>query len=194
MIDSLQNGLVFLLTVCFDLYITLLMVRFILCFVRADYFNPITKFIVLATKPIIHPLRKILPTIKNIELSTLVLMLLLSAIKFGLTSLITIGAPKNYLGLLILAIADVSRLLLNVMFWAIIIQTLMSLVQQSHYSPISRVLDQITAPILRPIQRALPPMGMFDLSPIPAIILLQLLIIVCITPLMMFGTHLTFGY
>lgn len=45
----------------------------------------------------------------------------------------------------------------------------------SPYHPIRRTLDQIVDPLLQPIRRVVPLLGMFDFSPLILIILVQVL-------------------
>ena len=192
MLSPIQNAEMFLVNTLFDLYLLILMIRLILCWARADYFNPITRFIIVCTQPIIAPLRRLLPTYAKIEFSTLFLIILLNTLKFFLVGLIAIGIPKNSLGLLLLASVDAFKLLLNTFFYAIFLQAIISWIQPG-FSPIAVLLTQLTAPIMRPIQRVMPTFGGFDLSPIPALILLQLLIILVANPLMNLGTIITFS-
>jgi YggT family protein len=71
--------------------------------------------------------------------------------------------------------------LLQLLIWAIIINAVMSwlvafdvinLRNRFVYS-VSRVLDAVTAPIMRPVQRVVPTLGGVDISPIIVILLLQ---------------------
>lgn len=188
----IQNAEIFLLNTLLDIYLLILMLRFILCWARADYYNPITQFIVKCTKPVVTPLRRFVPTVNNIEFSTLIVMLTLAALKFLLVGLIVIGIPKNPLGLILLSLGDTLKLFLNIFFYAIFLQAILSWVQQG-YTPIVQLLNQLTSPIMRHIQPFIPPIGGFDLSPIAALILLQLLIIMVANPLLALGMGLTFG-
>ncbi len=192
MLDPINNAEVFLLNVAFDLFLTLMMARFVLCWVRADYYNPITQFVVKLTQKIILPLRRFLPTVKNIELSSLALILFLSSLKFYLLSIIVVGLAKNYFGLFLLGCADTIKLFINTFFYAILILAILSWVQQG-FSPVARLLEQISAPIMRPIQRVVPVIGGFDISPIPALILLRLSIIILVNPLFALGWGIAFG-
>jgi YggT family protein len=62
--------------------------------------------------------------------------------------------------------------------WVIIIRALISWVSPDPYNPIVRILSQITEPVLRPLRRLVPPhkTGGIDLSPLIAILLIQLVI------------------
>jgi YggT family protein len=67
------------------------------------------------------------------------------------------------------------ELLLWILWIAIFARILLSWVDQGGQSRFSQILYEITEPILAPIRRIMPNTGMFDLSPMVAIILLQLL-------------------
>jgi len=43
------------------------------------------------------------------------------------------------------------------------------------YHPVRQFFDRIVEPMLKPIRRLIPPVGMFDFSPIILIIILQIL-------------------
>lgn len=192
MTTPIQDAELFLINTIFDLYLLILMIRFILCWVRSNYFNPITRFIINCTQPIVAPLRRLLPTYHGIEFATLVWILIIATLKFFLIGLVIVGLPKVPAGLLVLACANALKLLLNTFFYAILLQAILSWVQPG-YSPLGELLFQITTPIMRPIRRVIPPLGGIDISPLPALIILQLLLIVLVNPMMTQGMGLTFG-
>lgn len=66
-------------------------------------------------------------------------------------------------------------LLSTVLIFAIIIRALLSWFNMDPRSPLIQALNSITEPILDPIRRIMPRLGMIDLSPLVAIILLQVL-------------------
>jgi YggT family protein len=66
-------------------------------------------------------------------------------------------------------------ILCTVLSLAIIVRALMSWVMPVGGSGISRVLIDVTEPILAPIRRVLPPLGGIDFSPLLAIILIQVI-------------------
>lgn len=188
MFNSMQNAGLFLVNTLFELYLLILGVRFLLAWARADYFNPITRFIIQCTQPIIGPLRRVIPNFKNIELSTFITIFVFEIIKFLLIGWIT-SQMFSIAGLFILSAAEELKLLLNILFYSIIIQAILSWVQQG-YSPVAVVLKQLTSPFMRPIQRVIPPIGGVDISPIFALIFLQLLIILLVGPLFSFGMEM----
>jgi YggT family protein len=184
------NAILFLISAVFDLYIFVLIIRLILAWSGAEYSHPITQLVVQLTSFIIKPMKKILPDIRGFETSTLVLILVVEIIKYFVITALSFGVP-NILGLLLLAIGDSIKLVLELMFYAIFLQFIVGLIQPS--SPIYQVLSKLTSPALRPFQRIIPTVGGFDLSPIPALIILQLLIIIVVNPILGMGLSIAVG-
>lgn len=180
----LNNSLVFLISTLFDLYLFILIIRLVLVWIHADYYSPATQVIIKLTQNLITPLRRVLPNFKRIETSTVAVILVLEIIKFFLITSLSMGMP-HLSGLVILAIADTLKSLVNCFFYAILLQAVLSWVQP--YSPLNQLLSQITSPLIRPIRRVMPPVANFDLSPIPAMIGLQLIILLFVNPLMTLG-------
>ncbi|MEX0785616.1 MAG: YggT family protein, partial [Dehalococcoidia bacterium] len=63
--------------------------------------------------------------------------------------------------------------LVNLLALAIFFRAILSWVVRDPYNPIARALDTITEPILQPLRQIVPRMGMMDLTPLVAIILLS---------------------
>ncbi len=67
-------------------------------------------------------------------------------------------------------------LLFTVLSFAIIARALVSWLPIDQYHPIIQVLNQVTEPILAPLRRVIPPIGgMMDITPIVALIIIQVL-------------------
>ena len=191
MTSPVNDASVFLINTLFDLYLFILVVRLVLVAMRVDYFNPLSQMIIKLTQPLIGPLRRFIPNYKNIELATVCVILILEIVKYALLGVTLFGLP-NPIGLIVLALADSLKSLVNLFFYAIIIQAIMSWVNAG-YSPMAEVLAKITSPIMRPFQQVIPPVGGMDISPIPAMITLQLLLILLIGPLFKLGWSMAFG-
>lgn len=179
-----NNAAIYLISTLFDLYISVLMLRLILAAVFSNYFDPLTQFITKLTNPVVKPIRKIIPNIGRLETSSIVLILILEFIKFMIILSLTYGMP-NIFGLLILSLGDGFKLFLNIFFYAIIIQALLSFIQP--YSPVNQTLHALTRPILRPFQRMIPLVSGVDLSPVPALLTIQLLILILASPIISLG-------
>jgi len=66
----------------------------------------------------------------------------------------------------------------NLLFWvvqtAILIRVLLSWFRLDPYHPFVQIIHQITEPILGPLRRIVPSIGMIDITPVIALIILQI--------------------
>lgn len=67
------------------------------------------------------------------------------------------------------------NLLFTILSFAVIARALVSWFPVDPYHPAVIFLDQITEPFLAPIRRVIPPLGMMDITPIVALLLIQFL-------------------
>jgi len=154
----------------FALYIVLL--RFWMQWVRADFRNEFGQFIISVTNPIVIPLRKILPSIGTIDTATVVLALIVGFIKiFAFFALYSGQAsPLQYL---IFTVGLFIKASIYLFLAAIIIGVIASWVAPHSYHPILNVARSISAPLLTPVRRILPSIGGIDFSPIAVLLFLQ---------------------
>ena len=90
------------------------------------------------------------------------------------------------------AFAELLRLGVNVFFWAIVIQIVISWINPGAHNPITALLNSLTEPLMTPARRLLPPMSGFDLSPIPVLIVLQLCLFLVVAPILDLGRGLMY--
>jgi len=74
---QLSQALLLIIQTLGSLYLLIVLLRFILQLVRADFYNPLSQFIVRATHPLLRPLRRFIPSVGGLDLSSLVLAVLL---------------------------------------------------------------------------------------------------------------------
>jgi len=170
----LTNPLEFLITTLFSLYILAVMLRFLLGAVRADFYNPVSQFLVRITNPVLAPMRKIIPSVGKYDTSALLLMLLLQIVSLVLMVLLR-GSSVSIMALLLFAVAELVLLLINIFIFSILVQVVLSWINPGTYTPVGALLQSLTNPILAPIQRIIPPVSGIDLSPLFALIGLQVL-------------------
>ena len=172
----------YLIKTVFFLYILLVMLRFLLQWTRANFYNPVSQFIVKATQPPLRPLRKIIPGFGGVDLAAAVLMF---ALKFTELWLVTglLGFTPQVGGLAILTIAELLGLLVNVFIVSILIQVIISWVNPGMSNPVMGLLHSLNEPLLAPARRVIPPISGFDLSPIAVFIFLQLVSILAVAPI-----------
>jgi len=173
---------VFLIQTLFSLYILALMLRFLLQWVRADFYNPLVQFLVTITNPPLLPLRRYVPGLMGLDMAAVLLMVVLTMVQWLLILSIG-GRDSSLLGLLIFAVAELLRLLFNVFFWAVLIRVVLSWVAPDPRQPAVALIGQITEPVMRPARGLIPPISGLDLSPIVVILALQLLQMLLVAPL-----------
>jgi YggT family protein len=175
-----QEIALFLTNTLFSIYISLIMIRFLLALLRADFYNPISQAIVRLTNPPLVFLRRLIPPVGKFDSAAIVLMLVLQYFELWLRTLI-MGHAAPFLALIIVAILELVRLNIWIFIIALIAQALLSWLNPGMYhlqNPMASILNTLTAPILRPIRRLLPRTGMIDFSPMLAIVLLYILLII----------------
>jgi YggT family protein len=184
------NAGVFLVQTLFGLYTGAVMIRFLLALARADFYNPISQFLVKVTNPPIVPLRRIIPSFGGVDMASIFLMLSLQVGELLLVFALK-GFSVHPLGLFVLSIGGLLSLLLQIYFVTILIQVVLSWVAPSGHNPAILLLYNLNEPLLRRARRILPAMHGFDFSPILVMILLQLLTIVLIAPINDLGMNLS---
>ncbi|WP_438864552.1 YggT family protein [Neptunicella sp.] len=162
----------FLIDTIFNLYLMVVLLRVWLQLARADFYNPFSQFVVKATHPLIGPMRKILPSLGNIDTASIVLALVVSGLKITLIELVAGAGAINLIGIAIGAVIVTLQQAFQLVFYIVIIRAILSWVSQG-YNPFEALLSQLTEPMLAPIRRIIPPIGGLDLSVLFLIIALQ---------------------
>ncbi len=166
---SNENPFIFLIDTIFSVYIAIMLLRFILQQVGADFYNPISQFIVKLTQPLVGVARRFVPSVKKIDTATLLLVVALMLVKLVL--LLTIaGYPFNGLQLLVKSLYDLVSLSFDIFIFALFIQAILSWVNPDPNHPVSSILYTLTLPVLRPIRKFVPPISGIDLSTLVALI------------------------
>ena len=176
------NAATFLIETLFGLYILIVMLRFLLQWARADFYNPISQFIVKATQAPLAPLRRVIPGIANLDLAAALLMFALKFIELWLITGL-LGISPQFAGVAMMSIAELFGLLINVFLFSILIQVIISWVNPGMYNPIMGLLHTLNEPLLAPARRFIPPISGLDLSPIVVIIVLQLVSMLAVAPI-----------
>ena len=166
---SPENPFIFLIDTLFSIYIAIMLLRFILQQVGADFYNPVSQFVVKATQPLVSIARRFIPSIKKIDTATLVLVLALIVIKLVILYSIA-GVQFNGQLLLIKAFYDLLSLTFDIFIIALFVQAILSWINPDPYHPVNSLLKNMTFPILRPIKKFIPPMGGIDLSTLVGLI------------------------
>lgn len=167
-----MNAALFLVTLLFETYIMIILLRVWLQLARADFYNPLSQFIVKATQPVVAPLRRVIPSVGGLDLASVVFAYVVAcAMVF---TLITLQQPimPGVADVLIIGAIKLVKQCFNIVFYVLILRAILSWVSQGR-SPVEYVLSQLSEPILSPIRRFIPAIGGLDLSMLVAIIGLQ---------------------
>lgn len=170
------RALTYLVSTLVDLYVVTVILRLLLQWARADFYNPLSQFLVKVTNPLLIPLRRIIPSIGRLDTASVVLAYLLE-----ITGLLIISAINSFqFAWSQLALLAATKLLLAVLwlyFFLILVMVILSWVGGRFRHPIVPLVFQLTVPVLRPFQKLIPPIGGIDLSPLFAMIAIRFLIL-----------------
>ncbi len=171
----MQDALVFIIRTLVDLYVITFLLRMMMQWIRADYRNPLTQFIVRVTNPLVIPLRRIVPAVGKLDTASLIVVLVIELIvTVVLINMTCVGEP--YLVQVIsLTILRVIYLILRVYLFVILIYVILSWINPGTFNPVSNLLAAIAEPVLRPLRRLIPSIGGLDLTPLFALIGIQAL-------------------
>lgn len=148
------------------LYLFAVLLRLLLQLARADFYNPVSQFVVRVTGPLVVPLRRVLPPLGRVDSATLVLAIVVQSVSIAIGAAL-VGYPlPNLLLLLVWSLLGIASLLVNVYFFAVLALIIFSWIAPHTHHPALALLFQLTEPVMGPLRRLLPPLGGLDLSPI----------------------------
>jgi YggT family protein len=172
----MTQALYFIVRTLAQLYLLLLLLRFWLPWLRADFRNPIAQGILRFTSPLIVPLRRFLPSIGRLDTATILVAFVVQYVTV-LALLAIVRRSADTAEVALVSIIELATLSLNLFFFAILIRIVLSWVAPGNYNPITALLTTLSEPVLRPFRRLIPSIGGLDISPIFAIVLLQAAVI-----------------
>ena len=177
----LINSLFFILQTAAQLLGGIFLLRFLMQWARVPFRNPVGQFVIAVSDWAVLPLRRVIPGLWGVDLSSLVLAWVVQYIYYmvifasspvgGIEALVTPGVIGT---VALAALIETARLFLYLVFGIVILTAIISWVNP--YAPMAPVLNALARPFLAPFQRFIPPIGGVDLSPIALIIVLQLLL------------------
>jgi YggT family protein len=182
----LNNALIFLLQAILGLLILAFLLRFYFQLTKVSFQQQAAQIIVTLTNFAVKPVRRIVPSVKQIDLSTL-LLAFLTQIILTVATLWLKGFPLLiagngvWLNILLIAVLGIVTMSISIFMYAVLIQAVLSWINP--YTPIAPVLDKLTYPVLRILRKFIPSAGNIDLSPLVFIIAAQLLLTTILIPI-----------
>ena len=178
----MTDPIIFLIDTLCSLYIMAVLLRFLLQWCGADFYNPTSQFLVKITHPPLRIMRRFVPSIGKIDSSSLVLMLSLQmAADFSI--LLLKGVNINIGALAILSMTQLISLLLNVLVFSVFARAVLSWVNPGAFYAAASIVEALSNPILNLCRKMIPNLGGIDLSPLAALLLLQMAKMVVLPPL-----------
>lgn len=171
-----MNALYFLVDTLLTLYLYVLILRFVMQLTRADFRNQVAHAVLIATNPVVMPLRKIFPPVGKVDSASVLAIVLMAAITVGVLTLISAGAVLDPISWLVATALLLVRSFIMFFMGAIFIYALLSWVVPAGYNPVMALLGTIVEPVLRPFRRLIPPIGALDLSALWALLALGVLL------------------
>lgn len=187
--NALNEVFLYLIQTVIGIYLLIMLMRFVLQLSLADFYNPVSQFLVRATNPLVVPLRRILPARGRFDAASFVLAVLVQLV--GIVALLLMNGfslPGASL-LLAWAVVAVLGLLIKIYLFALFGMIILSWVAPGTSHPAAFLLLQITEPLMAPFRKILPPMGGMDFSPILVLVLINVLSIVLRNVAVGIGLH-----
>jgi YggT family protein len=178
----MTDPVIFLINTLFTLYILAVLLRFLLQYCGSDFYNPISQFLIKITHPPLKILRRFIPSVRKIDTASLVLVFGLQMLVYFFISVLK-GISIDLAALIILSIAELLELLINIFIYAVFARALLSWIRPDGFDAAASILTSLTDPILNICRKFIPDMGGIDLSPLAALLLLQLAKMVILPPL-----------
>ncbi|GAA0855730.1 YggT family protein [Aliiglaciecola litoralis] len=161
----------FLITTLFTLYLMVILLRMWLQLAQADFYNPLSQFVVKVTHPVVGPLRRIVPSIGRFDTATFLFAFAIAVLHIWIKLMLLGVGQIHIVGLLLNAFFFLIGEAVQLVIYVLVIRAILSWVSQGN-NPMEHLFHQLTEPLIAPIRRILPPIGGLDLSPMVLIILL----------------------
>lgn len=182
----LNNALLFLVKTVLDLLTLLFLLRFYFQLLKVPFQNQAAQMVVTLTNFAVKPVRKVIPSLGKLDISTLLLayicQLALTVFTLWLNEypLLIVGGGI-WLSIFAIAILGIISISLSIFLYSVLVQAILSWVNP--YTPIAPVLSKLTNPILNFLRKFIPAAGNIDLTPLVFIIAAQLLLLTILVPM-----------
>ncbi|MES2673002.1 MAG: YggT family protein [Pseudomonadota bacterium] len=195
----LTNILHLIIFTLMSLFLVIVIMRFLLQVVRADFYNPVSQSIVKITMPLLKPLRKMIPGFLGIDMASVVLILLVQLVASLLLSLVhgVSDIFTNPFLVLLWGFVGALSIVSNIFFWCMVITIIGSFLAQFSHHPLIVLANQIIDPLCAPIRKVIPPLGgVIDISPIIILLGLKIvdMLIIRLAMLVQLNPQIVLGY
>lgn len=169
--SNITSAIVFIVNAVTSLYLLVLLLRFWMPWLSADFRNPLAQGILRFTSPVVIPVRRIVPSFGRLDTATVLVAFIIQYLTVLLLLLI-MGQSAGIAEITLTSLVKLAVLSINLFVYAIFVRIILSWISPGNYNPATAIITTLTEPVLRPFRRFIPAIGGFDISPIFAIILL----------------------
>lgn len=166
----------FLLDVVVGLLGGACLLRLYMQYHRVPFGNPLGRFVFAVTDWIVLPLRRIVPPFRRWDLASLIAAWLLVTVKVLLLMLLA-GGVERFAILPLVALVSLGQLIVSGLTALLIVYAVLSWIPNASMMMLDLV-GRLAEPLVRPLRRFIPLVGGVDLSPLAAIVLVQVAAIV----------------
>jgi len=172
-----NQAIAFVVETIFNLFILSALVRFWMQVLRAPARNPLAQFTMAITDFAVKPMRRVLPGFFKLDIASLAVAWGAELVLLAILSLLQGVELVNGTAIsviLFLALVKLLRLTVYIIMGAVFLQALLSWVNPYH--PVAPFFEALTRPFLKPFQKAVPPIGGVDITPVLVLIACQLVL------------------
>ncbi len=166
---------IYLIQAVANFYLLLVLLRFLLQLCKANFYNPVSQFVVKATAAPITPLQKIFPPFNNFNSACMALAIIVQVLAIQGSVAVYGGGLVPIVSLLSWALLGIATLLLNIYFYGLLIVIVLSWIAPQSQHPAIALLWQLMDPVMTPVRKLIPSLGGIDLSPILLFMLINVL-------------------
>lgn len=180
MIDMLMRAALLVIEALGNFLTVLLLLRFFMQWLRVSFANQLGRFVLQLTDWLVVPMRRAIPSLRGLDLASLLPAYLLQVLLVAIARLMFRGLEYMTPEVLVLhafgsGLFGLIRMSLYLLLAALFLQAFLSWVVP--HSPWMRPISLITEPCLRPLRHIVPTVAEVDLSPLVAILAIQVLLI-----------------
>lgn len=192
--NTLRFFLLLFIKIVFTVYIFLLTLRLFLQFFQANgHPNRITRFINKAANFIVKPLQRFVPVYRNFNFAIALAIFILQYVEVNAVVWLRYDHLPAQAGILLWTFGSIIMTLCDIGFYLLFLRAIFSWIEASFDNPFFQITFALTEPLLKPVRRYLPRVGLFDLSPLLLAILLQVIIVLLLAPLLKMGQSMALG-
>ena len=182
----IQNALSFTVQTILGLYLIVVVLRLVFQTLRTNHRNPVCRMVIMLTDSPLRIFRSFTPDLFRVDLACILLAVAVGLVKTALLLYLS-GFPVRISGALALSVSEVLSITTWILIWAILISAVLSWISIQRRHPVVQLVEEVASPVLRPFRRILPAMGGLDLSPILALLALNLVLRLVVHPLQDLG-------